>query len=227
MTNCKDINFAALWYASHFYGDNSEYNQQTGWWEFNAGCIAVQMYSVMEISEFEYNLMKRIFDGQKKPKDYFEIVRSGMYANMDREEIQVHCGENGNLFIFKTDEGFVVDIYNQNQNDNVNSMTVWEEDLEPKEIEVPIGLLDAKGNKIMEGSIIHPTDEEILAFKKQWEQSHSEITANLGYPRSHSDSDELLMVDYFWIEKDKRWYPKSSSLYTPREQLIADYIRYK
>lgn len=88
-------------------------------------------------------------------------------------------------------------------------------------------LSDIFSGNVREPKILHPSDEEILGFKRKWEQSHLEITANLGYPKSHSDSDDLLMVDFFWVEKDKRWYPKSASLYTPREQLIADYIRYK
>jgi hypothetical protein len=39
--------------------------------------------------------------------------------------------ENGNLFLIKTEEGFVVDVYNQDE--NVNTMTVWEDDLTPNE----------------------------------------------------------------------------------------------
>lgn len=69
------------------------------------------------------------------------------------------------------------------------------------------------------------SDVEIEEFKQKWGQYHNEITANLGYPLSHSQSDELLMEDYFWIEADKFWFPKSASLYTPREQAIADYLR--
>ena len=68
------------------------------------------------------------------------------------------------------------------------------------------------------------TNEEILDFKKTWGQSHSEITANLGYSKSHSKSDELLVDDYFWIEKDKKWYNKCASMFTEREQEIADYL---
>jgi hypothetical protein len=57
-----DIDFIAQLYASRYYGDNAERNE-IDWWEFNAGSIAVQMYSVVELSEFEYNLMSNIFDG--------------------------------------------------------------------------------------------------------------------------------------------------------------------
>lgn len=77
----------------------------------------------------------------------------------------------------------------------------------------------------MKTSILIPSYREITDFKKKWGQSHSEITANLDYPRSHSQSDELLMVDFFWIEKDKKWYNKSASMFTDREQELADYLR--
>jgi len=68
-------------------------------------------------------------------------------------------------------------------------------------------------------------EEEINEFKNTWGQSRSEITANLDYPKSHSESDELLMVDYFWLDETKQWYPKCSSLYTDRLQEIADMLR--
>jgi hypothetical protein len=72
------------------------------------------------------------------------------------------------------------------------------------------------------------SDAEIREFKFKWGQSHVSICTNLGYPYEHSQSDELLMEDYFYIETDHKWYPKASSFYnTPREQAIADFLRYK
>lgn len=71
----------------------------------------------------------------------------------------------------------------------------------------------------------YETEKEILEFKKKWGQSHSEITANLDYPKNHSESDELLMIDYFWLDDTKQWYPKCSSIYSEREQEIADLLR--
>lgn len=70
-----------------------------------------------------------------------------------------------------------------------------------------------------------PTVQEIIDFKKKWGQSHNEICANLGYSRK--GSDDLLMVDYFWVEDEKQWYPENNSCYTEREQEIADYLRTK
>jgi len=67
-------------------------------------------------------------------------------------------------------------------------------------------------------------EKEIKKFIKDWGQSHSEITAELGYPEE--ESDDLLMVDYFWNDETQKWFPKSSSLYTGKEQEIAEIIRY-
>jgi len=65
-------------------------------------------------------------------------------------------------------------------------------------------------------------EEEIKEFKKNWGQSHSEICANLGYD---NDCSEILIDDYFWIEEDQMWYNKSASMFTDREQEIADMLR--
>lgn len=63
--------------------------------------------------------------------NYFEIKSTGFNDDSKREEIHINCGENGVLYLFKTDEGFIVDVYNQD--DNVNTMAVFETDLEPDE----------------------------------------------------------------------------------------------
>jgi hypothetical protein len=68
-------------------------------------------------------------------------------------------------------------------------------------------------------------DPAIKAFLKEWGQKQGEITANLGYPKSHSESDELLMEDYFFLEGKKQWYPKINRFYSESEQKIADYLK--
>ena len=132
-TKCKDINFAAQWYASHLYGYGELTQHGKDWWEFYAGCIAVQMYTVRELSEYEYNLMSDIFDGRTKNENYFEIVRTGHCGASNREEIQIHAGENGNIVLYQDSHKFcfMIDVYGQN--DIAYSMTVWEEDLNPEE----------------------------------------------------------------------------------------------
>ena len=61
--------------------------------------------------------------------DYFKVVKTGYNVDLQREEIQIHAGENGNIFLIKTDEGFIVDVYNQTE--EVNTMAIWEEQLIP------------------------------------------------------------------------------------------------
>jgi hypothetical protein len=146
-------------------------------------------------------------DGLKISKPYFEIVSSGYNEGLEREEIQVHCGENGNLMIIKTPEGFIVDVYNQME--NIDSLTVWEDDLSPLEITID--------------PVLHV--DRIAEFLIKNGQKHSEITANLNLRPSHADSDEILMEDYFYLEGHKKWYPKNSSMYGNFEQAIANYLR--
>lgn len=69
-----------------------------------------------------------------------------------------------------------------------------------------------------------PTEKEIQEFKENWGQTHSHVTAELGYSKKHSESDELLTEDYFWIEADKKWYNRCASMFSEREQEIADYL---
>lgn len=71
------------------------------------------------------------------------------------------------------------------------------------------------------------SDAEIKEWKKNWGQSHGEITSCLGFPRSHAESDELILDtgNYFWIEKDHKWFNRCTSMFTEREQQIADYLR--
>jgi hypothetical protein len=96
------------------------------------------------------------------------------------------------------------------------------------------GLKDQCSNGLYVGNVLNTEEEsndprnfsdiEIEEWKEKWGQTHSGITAELGYPRSHAESDELLIDEYFWIEKDKRWYNRSASMFTDREQAIADYL---
>lgn len=67
---------------------------------------------------------------------------------------------------------------------------------------------------------------EIENFKNEWGQTHDEICSCLGYDKDDDGSSEMIMGDgYFWIEEDKKWYPKSSSMYNERQLTIADYLR--
>lgn len=131
-TNAKNIEFAAQRYVAAFWGNGERQNKKDDFWWF-FGEITCRLYTVVEISEFEYNLMSKIFGGRTESKNYFEIVQAGYNEGLEREEIQIHCSENGNLMIVKTDEGYVVDAFDIGGN-NINSMCVWEEVINPDEI---------------------------------------------------------------------------------------------
>ena len=65
---------------------------------------------------------------------------------------------------------------------------------------------------------------KVEKFVEKWGQTTEEICTNLGYDLE--DSDDLLMVDYFYDSLSNVWLPKTSSLYTKQEQKIADELRY-
>ena len=67
------------------------------------------------------------------------------------------------------------------------------------------------------------TQEEVESFMGNWGQTHRSICDHLGY--EHEGSDELLMDDYFWLHTQEIWCNKSASMFTEKEQLIADYLR--
>ena len=56
---------------------------------------------------------------------YFKII-----PGIDPDRIEVECGRNGHLFLTHTDEGVVVDVYaNGNDDGVVATMCVWDEDM--------------------------------------------------------------------------------------------------
>lgn len=79
-------------------------------------------------------------------------------------------------------------------------------------------------------TILYPADNapenfselEIKEFKETWGQTHSEICSALNL--DNEGAEDSLRSDYFWLEKDQKWYPAFCSLYTEREQEIADYL---
>lgn len=58
-------------------------------------------------------------------EDYFKIVRQGYNHELQREEIQIHAGKNGNVFLIKTEQGFIIDVYAQQ--DHLTTQTIWED----------------------------------------------------------------------------------------------------
>ena len=163
-----------------------------------------------------YGMMK-VLDAIKIPQkgtrvNYFDVQSQGWNSGLEREEIQVNCGENGILMIVKTDEGFVVDTFDIGGN-NINTMAVWEDDINP--------LVDDEDNEPIDPNNFSLVEQE--NFLDRWGQLTDEVCAELGY--DEETSDDLLMIDYFYYEPKKYWIPKISIMYTPREQSIADYLR--
>ena len=66
---------------------------------------------------------------------------------------------------------------------------------------------------------------KIKSFISEWGQSDETIKSELGYDKD-DDVDDILMEDYFWYDKESVWIPKSSSLYSDKEQVLADKLRY-
>ena len=66
------------------------------------------------------------------------------------------------------------------------------------------------------------TQEEIEDFKKSWGQTEDEAKEAFGL---EDDISSFMLSDYFYDDKDNKWYNKCSSLFTDREQEIADYLR--
>jgi len=79
-------------------------------------------------------------------------------------------------------------------------------------------------------TILHPVDNEsenfseleIKEFKENWGQTHEEICSALNL--KNEDAGDFLRSDYFWLEENQKWYPTFSSVYSEREQAIADYL---
>jgi hypothetical protein len=142
---------------------------------------------------------------------YFEVMHQDYYEDAGREEIQIHAGENGNVYLFQDGDklGFIIDVYGQN--DIVDTMTVWEEDLNP---------VDDEDEKFDPNNFSLCEKED---FIDEWGQYTDEVCAELGY--DENGSDDLLMVDFFYHEESRKWIPKCNSQYTEREQAIADYLR--
>ena len=127
----------------------------------------------------------------KKP---FKVIKQD-----DKKRMQISFEGKADIYLIKTDEGFIIDVYKGGTNDDhLQSFQIWEDDLDP-------------------------SDEEILAFKKEWGQSHGEICTNLDVPED--GSDEYLMDDYFWIPNDEIWCNKHASLFDEKDQKIADFLQ--
>jgi hypothetical protein len=145
---------------------------------------------------------------------YFEIMQQDFCEDSRREEIQIHAGENGNIFIFQDDGklGLIIDVYGQN--DHYGTLIALDEDLNPLDEDELLEESNAPENF---------SEVEVHEFDDNWGQTNDEICAELGY--DDDGSDEMIMGDgYVWVEHFQKWFPKTSSMYSEREQAIMDYI---
>lgn len=162
---------------------------------------------------------RRWVEEQNVPKkngtrpNYFKINKQGWDDGLQREEVQIYCGENGNLMVVKTPEGYVVDAYDVD-GELINTMAIWEDDINPPSDE------DDEDEKFDPNNFSMTEKED---FIDEWGQYTDEVCAELGY--DEKDSDDLLMEDYFFYADNNKWIPKCSSMYSEREQAIADYLR--
>jgi len=149
-------------------------------------------------------------------KNYFEVEET---KEETPHRIHIKCGENARVVLIETAEGFVVDVFRITDDELLDTMCVWNYDIDDDGRDFTDDLSEEEQPDCCKP----PTQEEINEFKRYWGQTHKEICNALGYnPRT---SDDLLMEDYFWIEDDLSWYPKISSIYTDKDQIIADYLR--
>jgi len=82
-------------------------------------------------------------------------------------------------------------------------------------------LIEKLGLSEIEDKLI--TSEDIENFIGNWGQTHRSICDHLDY--EYEGSDELLMDDYFWMPIEKVWCNKNASMFTEKEQMIADFLR--
>ena len=179
-----------------------------------AGDVTVleELLGFIEKDKLVQSLPEDQWSDHRSSSDYFNIKATGYNPDLQREEIQIHCGVNGNLMIIKTDEGFVVDVYGQN--DLLDSTVIWEESLNPNtEDDLPEETYSPDNFSQL----------DIREFVEEFGQTHEEICIALNY--DEADSDDLLMVDHFFEPTFKKWIPKLSSMYDERQEAIANFLR--
>lgn len=87
--------------------------------------------------------------------------------------------------------------------------------------------LDENGNDIDEDEGVFFAQDAIDKFKADWGQTHDEICTELGYdPEDEGSGEEIRNIgNYFWHEKDQKWYNKTASTMTTEEEEIAEWIQ--
>jgi hypothetical protein len=147
----------------------------------------------------------------KKPRS-FKVIQQD-----DPERIQISFEDIADIYLIRTPEGFIFDVYNTHGED-VRTATVWYDDLD-----YPRDWTDDLSEDEQPTDDFIISDVELDDFIAEWGQKHKEICANLNYdPKT---SDDILMLDYFWYPSHQQWIPKCASMYTEHQQQIADFLR--
>lgn len=151
-TIANDIKFAAQRYASTYWGEGERErfgNSKTNYWYAHGGEIAIRVTHVVEVSKYEYQLMSRIFQGQKAPPDYFKIKQSGFDTVIQREQIEIDAGKYGKIHIFQDDGklGFIVDVFDA-EDECAGTMPIWEDDLYDEDRENDLSMCLASGEHL-------------------------------------------------------------------------------
>jgi len=61
--------------------------------------------------------------GGFKMKNVFKVI-----SQSDPERIQIKYSDKGVIYLINTPEGFIVDVYNNDETQCINTLTVWDED---------------------------------------------------------------------------------------------------
>ena len=72
---------------------------------------------------------RRWMESKSNADDYFQVVHKGYQTDLQREQVYVKGGENANIYIIKTEEGFIIDVYGEG--DFIDSLTIWNDQLDP------------------------------------------------------------------------------------------------
>ena len=60
-------------------------------------------------------------------KNYFEVEET---EEETPHRIHIKCGENARVVLIETAEGFVVDVYRIMDDENIATMSVWNDDID-------------------------------------------------------------------------------------------------
>lgn len=100
--------------------------------EFGDYTVLEELLGFIERDKLVQSLPEDQWSNHRTSVDYFNIQATGYNPDIDREEIEINAGENGKIMIYKTDEGFVVDVYGQ-EGDCIDTMPIWEDDINPND----------------------------------------------------------------------------------------------